>query len=90
MIKIVSLGLIALTFLFSIKFTLQYETTTLKLGVEHFDKTEGSKTKFFLVPLDSNLADNDLMIDAKIQNRKNEFFEAPLVLVSTVTIFFND
>jgi hypothetical protein len=84
MIKIVSLGLITLTLLFSFNFTKQYETTRLQLGAEHFDKIEGSNTKFFSVPVDSNLADNDLLIDAKIKNTKNEFLEAPLILASTV------
>jgi len=88
MIKMVSHALIALTLLLSIAQmnSLKYESNRLDVGTEHFDKIKGSDTKFFTVTLDSHLEDNDLLIDAKFRNRNNEFFEAPLVLVSTVSL----
>ena len=91
MLKSISLARITITLLLAIQLTvaLKYESTRLDLGLEHFDSTKGSEAVFYTISVDSNLADNDLLIDSKIINGKNDFYESPLLLISTVSNLYN-
>lgn len=92
MIKLISLALIIITSLLAIQFTaaLKYEYTNLDLGSQHLDHTIGSETKFYTISIDSNLLDNDLLIDSKITSQTNDFYESPLLLISTVRNLSNN
>ncbi len=89
MIKKISHALAAVILVFSFipSLSLKYETNNLNLGTVHFDKAEGSDTKFFKVALDAALEQNDLQIDAKIVDNKKESNEVPLIIISTVRLF---
>jgi hypothetical protein len=81
--------LITLTILsnISLMFTMTYEAKNIDLNSVYSDNLQGSQMKFYTVTLDSNLKENDLVIDAKMTGVNSTLFETPIVLVSLVIFF---
>lgn len=77
--------LIALTFISSLSFifSMTYDAKDINLNTLITDKSQGSQMKFYTVKLDTQLKDNDLVIDARMSD-KNMLNESPIVLVSLV------
>jgi hypothetical protein len=77
--------LIALTIISSISlmFSMTYDAKDINLNTLITDKSQGSQMKFYTVKLDTQLKDNDLVIDARMAD-KNMLNESPIVLVSLV------
>jgi hypothetical protein len=77
--------LISLTIISSISlmFSMTYDAKDINLNTLITDKSQGSQMKFYTVKLDTQLKDNDLVIDARMAD-KNMLNESPIVLVSLV------
>lgn len=66
---------------------LKYETKALDFNTVYSENLQGSEMKFYSIPIDSNLKQSDLLIDARISSKNRDLlFKSPLVLVSLVRI----
>jgi hypothetical protein len=89
MIKMVSLTTLFLICIGILSVSaLKYDAKAIDFDAEYLEKLQGSEMKFYSLKINTSLKENDLLIDAKTKNKRNELFESPIVLVSLVNTIF--
>lgn len=78
-----ALQLILISLAFTLIFSLENQSTSIKLNQKVTGFSNQKKIKFYNLNLEQNANNQDLLIDAKTVNTKT-IYESPIVMISSV------